>query len=273
MKAYLDALDHVLTYGQRRLDRTGVGTLGVFGLSVKVNLQKGFPLLTTKKIKFGATVAELIWMMRGQTNTNQLKALGAHFWDKWADERGELGPVYGAQWRDWGGRIGGKRTMLAGIDQLSTVVSQIRRDPFSRRHLVSAWNVEALPFMRLPPCHYAFQFWVSPGLTELSCIVSMRSLDVFIGLPFDIALYALLTHAVAHLTGLKPGSLQINACDAHLYVNHVEQAAIQLAREPRELPTLTIEQHGQRTVDDFDPVDFKLSHYSAHPPIKAEVAI
>ncbi len=264
MRQYLDLLRHVLDHGVRKADRTGTGTLSVFGWQLRFDLAAGFPLLTTKKVHLRSILHELLWFVAGDTNVRALQAQGVTIWDEWADEAGELGPVYGRQWRSWPAHDGGT------IDQLAQVVEQIRRDPDSRRHLVSAWNVAELDAMRLPPCHVLFQFWVGDG--RLSCQLYQRSADVFLGLPFNIASYALLTRMVAQACGLAPGDLVHTLGDAHLYLNHLEQAHLQLGRDPRPLPEMALAP-GVRSLFDFRYEDFTLSGYDPHPAIKAPVAV
>ncbi len=261
--AYLNLLREVLETGERRADRTGVGTLGVFGRQMRFDLARGFPLLTTKKVYFKSVVTELIWFLRGLTNVRWLQERGCTIWDEWADEDGELGPVYGKQWRSWAapdGRV---------IDQMAAVVEAIRVSPSSRRLVVSAWNPAEVDDMALPPCHCLFQFHVARG--RLSCQLYQRSADIFLGVPFNIASYALLTHMVAQATGLATGEFIHTLGDAHLYLNHVEQAERQLAREPFALPTLCLAP--RRDLFAFEPEDVTLEGYRAHPPIRAEVAV
>ncbi len=264
MKAYLDLMHHVLEHGSDRHDRTGVGTRAVFGYQMRFNLQEGFPLLTTKKLHLRSIIYELLWFLRGEHNVRWLQEHNVHIWDPWADEQGALGPIYGVQWRAWEGPDG------STIDQLAQVVETIRTNPHSRRMLVSAWNVAKLPEMALPPCHVMFQFFVADG--KLSCQVYQRSADIFIGLPFNIASYALLTMMTAQVTNLQPGDLVHTLGDAHLYHNHFEQAREQLRREPYPLPRMRL----NPAVDDlfsFRYEDFRLEGYQAHPHIKAPVAV
>ena len=232
MKTYLDLLAHVLTHGVRKEDRTGTGTLSVFGHQMRFPLADGFPLLTTKKLHTRSIIHELLWFLQGDTNIGYLRDNGVTIWDEWADELGNLGPIYGAQWRSWPTPDG------QSIDQISRIIDDIRRTPDSRRLIVSAWNVGALPDMALPPCHALFQFYVADG--RLSCQLYQRSADIFLGVPFNIASYALLTHMVAQQTGLQPGEFIWTGGDCHLYLNHLEQARLQLSRAPRTLPTLRI---------------------------------
>ena len=264
MQQYLDLLAHVRSNGVERPDRTGTGTLSVFGHQMRFDLGRGFPLLTTKKLHLKSIVYELLWFLRGDTNIAWLNEHGVSIWDEWADEQGDLGPVYGAQWRSWPAGDGGT------IDQLSQIVAEIRRNPQSRRLIVSAWNVADLDRMALPPCHCLFQFYVAEG--RLSCQLYQRSADIFLGVPFNIASYALLTMMVAQVTDLEPGDFVHTLGDAHLYLNHLEQADRQLAREPRPLPTLHI---GRRppTIYDYRFEDFEVRGYDPHPHIPAPVAV
>ena len=264
MRQYLELLDHVLTTGVRKSDRTGTGTRSVFGYQMRFDLGDGFPLLTTKKVHVRSIIHELLWFLRGETNVQYLRENGVSIWDEWADADGELGPVYGKQWRSWETATGG------AIDQMREVVEQIKTNPDSRRLIVSAWNVGDVPQMALPPCHLLFQFYVAEG--RLSCQLYQRSADVFLGVPFNIASYALLTMMVAQATGLQPGDFVHTLGDAHLYDNHLEQARLQLSREPRPLPTLRL----NPTVTDlfaFRFEDFTLENYEPHPHIKAPVAV
>jgi thymidylate synthase len=262
-RSYLDLLTDVIANGERREDRTGVGVLGVFGRQMRFDLAKGFPLLTTKKIHFKSVVVELIWFLQGQTNVRWLQERGCTIWDEWADEAGELGPVYGKQWRSWAapdGRV---------IDQMAVVVRSLRDNPMSRRHIVSAWNPADVEAMALPPCHCLFQFHVSGG--RLSCQLYQRSADIFLGVPFNIASYALLTAMVAQVVGLEPGEFIHVLGDAHLYLNHIEQAREQLSREPLSLPRLRLAPKDDLFA--FEPQDVTLEGYSAHPAIKAPIAV
>jgi len=264
LRPYLDLLQRVLDEGVERDDRTGTGTRSVFGHQMRFDLERGFPLVTTKKIHFKSLVHELLWFLRGDTNVRALQEVGVTIWDEWADEAGDLGPVYGRQWRSW--TAAGGET----IDQIADVVRAIRETPDSRRLLVSAWNVGDLLRMALPPCHVLFQFYVADG--RLSCQLYQRSADVFLGVPFNIASYALLTHLVARTTGLAPGDFVHTFGDAHLYLNHLEQARLQLSREPRPLPTLALDPD----VDDlfeFRYEHIRLRDYDPHPRIKAAVAV
>jgi thymidylate synthase len=264
MQQYLDLLRHVRDRGTRKSDRTGTGTLSVFGYQMRFDLQDGFPLVTTKKLHVRSIIYELLWFLRGDTNVAYLRENGVTIWDEWADPEGELGPVYGAQWRSWPTRDGGT------IDQIAEVVRRIRTDPDSRRLIVSAWNPADIGRMALPPCHCLFQFYVANG--RLSCQLYQRSGDVFLGVPFNIASYALLTHMVAHVTGLEPGEFIHTLGDAHLYLNHLDQADRQLARAPLPLPKLTID----RKLDDigaFRFEDFVLTGYEPYAHIAAPVAV
>jgi thymidylate synthase len=264
MKQYLDLMRQVLDSGTRKDDRTGTGTLSIFGYQMRFDLSQGFPLLTTKKLHIKSIIYELLWFLRGDTNINYLKEHGVKIWDEWADERGELGPVYGAQWRRWPTADG------QTIDQISQVIEQIKSNPDSRRLIVSAWNVSDLPRMRLAPCHLLFQFYAAQG--KLSCQLYQRSADIFLGVPFNIASYALLTMMVAQVCGLEPGDFVHTLGDAHLYSNHLEQARLQLARKPRRLPQMKINAE-VKSIFEFDYSDFELSNYDPHPHIKAEVAV
>jgi thymidylate synthase len=261
---YLDLMQRVLDEGVEKGDRTGTGTLSVFGHQMRFDLRAGFPLVTTKKVHLKSVVGELIWFIRGDTNVGWLHEHGITIWDEWADARGDLGPVYGYQWRSWPTPDG------SHVDQLRQVVEQIRSNPDSRRHIVSAWNVADIPSMALAPCHTLFQFYVADG--RLSCQLYQRSADVFLGVPFNIASYSLLTHMVAQVTGLEVGDFVHTLGDAHLYVNHLEQARTQLGREPRSLPELWLDP----SVDDitaFDIDHVKVSGYDPHPGIKAPIAV
>ena len=267
-RQYLDLLADILDHGVQRGDRTGTGTLGLFGRQMRFDLAAGFPVLTTKKLHLKSIILELLWFLRGDTNVGWLQERGVSIWDEWADASGELGPVYGKQWRSWAapdGRV---------IDQIANVVHQIRANPYSRRHIVSAWNPADVDDMALPPCHCLFQFYVAPdgdGPGKLSCQLYQRSADVFLGVPFNIASYALLTQMVAQVTGLRVGEFVHTLGDAHLYLNHVEQAKTQLARQPRPFPTMTIAPRPD--LFSFEYEDFKLEGYSAHPAIKAPIAV
>ena len=264
MKQYLDLLQYILDNGVRKDDRTGVGTLSVFGCQARYDLRQGFPLLTTKKLHLKSIIYELLWFLQGDTNIAYLKEHGVRIWDEWADERGDLGPVYGAQWRSW--RAAGGQT----VDQISQVVEQIRTNPNSRRLMVSAWNVGEIEKMALPPCHALFQFYVAEG--RLSCQLYQRSADVFLGVPFNIASYALLTLMIAHVSGLQPGEFVHTFGDLHLYLNHRQQAQLQLTRQPYSLPRMRLNPD-VKSIFDFHYEDFELLDYQAHPHIKAPVAV
>jgi len=264
MRPYLDLMRHVLEHGARKNDRTGTGTLSVFGAQLRFDLAAGFPLLTTKKVHLKSIVHELLWFLRGETNTRYLKEHGVTIWDEWADAKGELGPVYGYQWRSWPTPDG------RHIDQVSQVIEQIRRNPDSRRLIVSAWNVADLPKMALLPCHAFFQFYVAEG--RLSCQLYQRSADLFLGVPFNIASYALLTLMVAQVCGLKAGDFVQTFGDTHLYLNHLEQAREQLSRSPRRLPTMRLNP-AVKDLFAFRYEDFTLENYDPHPAIRAPVAV
>jgi thymidylate synthase len=264
MRIYLDLLQDILDHGAEKADRTGTGTRSVFGRQIRFDLQQGFPLLTTKKLHMRSIIHELLWFIRGETNTGYLKEHGVSIWDEWADEQGELGPIYGYQWRSWPAPDG--RT----IDQLSQVIEQIRTHPDSRRLIVSAWNVAQIEQMALPPCHALFQFYVANR--RLSCQLYQRSADVFLGVPFNIASYSLLTLMVAQVTGLEPGDFVHTFGDVHLYLNHIDQARLQLLREPRPLPIMKLNPE-VRSIFDFRFEDFTLENYEPHPHIKAPVAV
>jgi thymidylate synthase len=264
MKQYLDLMRHVRSRGVRKTDRTGTGTLSVFGHQMRFDLSDGFPLVTTKKLHLKSIIHELIWFLRGDTNIAYLKENGVSIWDEWADEHGDLGPVYGKQWRSWAAPDG--RT----IDQIREAVETIRTNPDSRRIIVTAWNPADIPDMALAPCHCLFQFYVADG--RLSCQLYQRSADIFLGVPFNIASYALLTMMMAQVTGLRPGDFVHTFGDAHLYLNHLDQAEIQLARQPRPLPRMHLNPD-VRSIFDFRFEDFSLSGYDPHPHIKAPVAV
>jgi thymidylate synthase len=300
MIQYLDLLRHVLEHGRFKADRTGTGTYSMFGAQTRFDLRKNFPVLTTKKLHLRSIIFELLWFLRGDTNVRYLQENKVTIWDEWADEQGNLGPVYGKQWRHWtkntprqrrdpsaaqpslfdlselndgasvtpsGPRVRGKQN---GIDQIEQVISQIKKNPDSRRLIVSAWNVADIDSMALPPCHCLFQFYVSDG--ELSCQLYQRSADIFLGVPFNIASYALLTLMVAQVCGLKPSEFVHAFGDLHLYANHVEQAKLQLSREPRPLPKMKLNP-AVKTIDDFKFEDFELTGYDPHPAIKAPIAV
>ncbi len=264
MRAYLDLLRHVLEHGTEKADRTGTGTRSVFGWQMRFDLGQGFPLVTTKKLHLKSIIHELLWFLAGDTNIKYLKDHGVRIWDEWANEGGDLGPVYGYQWRSWPARDG------STIDQIANVVSMIRQNPDSRRLIVTAWNPADVDKMALPPCHCLFQFYVAEG--RLSCQLYQRSADVFLGVPFNIASYSLLTLMVAQVTALQAGEFVHTFGDAHLYLNHLEQARLQLAREPRALPHMRINP-AVKDIFGFRYEDFTLEGYDAHPHIKAEVAV
>lgn len=264
MQTYLELLRHVLNHGVQKEDRTGTGTLSVFGHQMRFDLACGFPVVTTKKLHLRSIIHELLWFLKGESNIRYLRENKVSIWDEWADENGELGPVYGTQWRSWktaDGRV---------IDQISDVVAQIKRNPDSRRLIVSAWNVADIDKMALPPCHAFFQFYVANG--RLSCQLYQRSADLFLGVPFNIASYALLTHMMAHVTGLKPGEFVHTLGDAHIYSNHMEQVQLQLTREPLPLPELTLNPL-ITNIFDFSFDDIALVNYQSHAAIKAPVAV
>ncbi len=263
MIQYLDLLEHILQNGSRKEDRTGTGTVSVFGYQMRFNLEEGFPLVTTKKLHLRSIIHELLWFLKGDTNIAYLKENGVSIWDAWADESGDLGPVYGAQWRSWPAENG-------HVDQISELIRQIKQNPDSRRLMVSAWNVGQLDKMALPPCHALFQFYVADG--RLSCQLYQRSADCFLGVPFNIASYALLTKMIAQVCGLTAGDFIHTFGDAHLYLNHLEQARLQLSREPRSLPVMHINPKVQ-DIFSFSYEDFTLTGYDPHPHIKAPVAV
>jgi len=264
MRQYLDLLRHVLDNGVRKPDRTGTGTLSVFGWQMRFDLGAGFPLLTTKRLHMRSIIHELLWFLSGSTNIGQLNRHGVTIWDEWADDDGDLGPIYGAQWRSWAAADG------RHIDQIAELIETLRRDPCSRRHLVCAWNVGELERMALPPCHVLFQMWVADG--RLSCQVYQRSADVFLGLPFNIASFALLTLMLAQVCELSPGELVHTSGDAHLYLNHLDQARLQLGRTPGRLPLMRLSP-GIRSIFDFRYEDFTVEGYEPHPHIPAPVAV
>jgi thymidylate synthase len=264
MRQYLELMRHVLEHGDRKTDRTGTGTLSVFGWQMRFRLQDGFPLLTTKKLHTRSIIHELLWFLQGDTNIRYLKDNGVSIWDEWADEHGELGPVYGKQWRRWENADG------TTVDQITKLVEGIKRNPDSRRRIVSAWNPGEVDRMALPPCHALFQFYVANG--RLSCQLYQRSADIFLGVPFNIASYALLTHMVAQVCDLEPGDFVWTGGDCHLYLNHLEQTREQLSREPRALPTLKMNP-AVKDIFAFRFEDFGLEGYDPHPHIKAPVAV
>jgi len=270
MRQYLDLLDHVMTHGVDKSDRTGTGTRSVFGYQMRFDLSEGFPVLTTKRLHLRSIIGELLWFLRGDTNVRWLQERNIRIWNEWADENGDLGPVYGYQWRSWPTPAGDK------VDQIAKVIESIRTNPDSRRHIVSAWNVADVDDMALPPCHTMFQFYVAPpaeegGKGRLSCQLYQRSADIFLGVPFNIASYALLTMIIAQLTDLEPGDFVHTLGDAHLYSNHMDQAREQLSRDPMALPTMTIAK--REAIDDYEIEDFELVGYEAHPNIPAPIAV
>ncbi len=264
MKQYLDLLRHVMDHGTPKQDRTGTGTLSVFGHQMRFDLAAGFPIVTTKKLHLKSIIYELLWFLRGDTNIQYLNDHGVRIWDEWADERGDLGPIYGYQWRSWPSPNG------EHIDQIDRVVRDIQDNPTSRRLIVSAWNVADIPRMALAPCHLLFQFYVSEG--KLSCQLYQRSADLFLGVPFNIASYALLTMMIAQVTGLRPGEFIHTFGDAHIYTNHQEQVRLQLSREPRPLPTMVLNP-AVETLADFKYEDLVLDSYDPHPRIAAPIAV
>ncbi|PKP35978.1 MAG: thymidylate synthase [Bacteroidetes bacterium HGW-Bacteroidetes-15] len=264
MNQYLQLLDYTLKNGVQKSDRTGTGTVSVFGYQMRFNLEDGFPMLTTKKLHLKSIVHELLWFLQGDTNVKYLKENGVSIWNEWANEKGELGPIYGYQWRSWPSHDGKK------VDQISQVVNSLKNNPDSRRHLVCAWNVGEIDRMALPPCHILYQFYVANG--KLSCQLYQRSADIFLGVPFNIASYALLTLMMAQVTGLKPGDFIHTFGDAHIYLNHMEQVNLQLSREPRPLPKMIINPE-VKSIFDFKFDDFTLEGYDPHPHIKGAVAV
>lgn len=264
MQQYLDLLQHVMETGTDRGDRTGTGTRSVFGHQMRFDLSQGFPVLTTKKLHLKSIIYELLWFLSGETNIRWLQENGVSIWDEWADDEGELGPVYGSQWRSWPDGNGGT------IDQIKLLVDSLTNNPYSRRHIVSAWNPAEVDNMALPPCHCMFQFYVANG--KLSCQLYQRSADIFLGVPFNIASYALLTHMLAHVTGLEVGEFVHSFGDAHVYSNHFEQAHTQLTRSPKSLPQLVIK-NDRSSIFDFEFEDFEIQNYYADPTIKAKIAV
>lgn len=262
MRQYHKLLETILIQGTRRMDRTGTGTMSVFGTQSRYNLQAGFPLVTTKKVFWKGVVTELEWMIKGITNVKWLQEKGVHIWDEWADENGDLGPIYGAQWRAWYGSEGTH-------DQLANVIENIKNDPHSRRHIVNTWHIDDINLMALPPCHVMFQFYVSNGF--LDCQLYQRSADAFLGVPFNIASYALLTHVVAQLTGYEPGWFIHTIGDAHIYMNHLDQVHEQLKRDYRPLPFISVAELD--SIDDFEVSKVALMGYDPHPPIKGEISV
>lgn len=264
MKQYLDLLDHVLKNGVQKEDRTGTGTISVFGYQMRFDLSAGFPVLTTKKLHLRSIIHELLWFLKGSTNIKYLHDNNVSIWDEWADENGDLGPIYGCQWRSWPASEGGH------IDQIERVIDSINSNPDSRRHIVSAWNVSDLDKMALPPCHILFQFYVADG--KLSTQLYQRSCDIFLGVPFNIASYSLLTLMIAQITGLEPGDFVHTLGDAHIYLNHIDQVKLQLTREPYPLPQMKINPD-RTTIDEFVFDDFELVNYRSHPHIKGEISV
>ena len=264
MKQYLDLMEHVLENGYEKKDRTGTGTVSVFGYQMRFNLEEGFPLLTTKKLHLKSILHELLWFLKGETNVRYLQENGVRIWNEWADPEGELGPVYGYQWRYWNGADG------STTDQIARVIESIRKYPDSRRHVVSAWNVSDLDKMALPPCHILFQFYVAGG--KLSCQLYQRSADIFLGVPFNIASYSLLLMMMAQVTGLQPYEFVHTLGDAHIYQNHLEQVRLQLSRNPRPLPSMKLNPE-IRNIDDFTYEDFTLENYNPHPHISGVISV
>jgi len=264
MKQYLDLVQTILQNGVEKNDRTGTGTISMFGYQMRFNLQEGFPLLTTKKLHTRSIFHELLWFLKGETNISYLQEHKVRIWDEWADENGNLGPVYGYQWRSWPDYSGGH------IDQITQIINSITNNPDSRRHILSAWNVAMIDQMALPPCHILFQFYVANG--KLSCQLYQRSADVFLGVPFNIASYALLTYMIAQVAGLEPGDFVHTFGDVHIYKNHIEQCKLQLSREPKKLPKLTLNP-AITSIFDFTIDDIIISEYDAHPHIKGEVSV
>ena len=268
MKQYLDLCRKILDEGVRKDDRTGTGTLSIFGHQMRFDLSKGFPLLTTKRVYWKGVVYELLWFLKGDTNIKYLNDHDVHIWDEWADENGDLGPIYGAQWRNWSWTSWSENEY--NVDQIQNVIDEIKKNPNSRRLIVSAWNVADIPKMALPPCHVLFQFYVSDG--KLSCQLYQRSADVFLGVPFNIASYALLTHMIAHVTGLNVGEFIHTIGDAHIYLNHIKQVEKQLKRKPRRLPKVLLNPN-IHDIKEFDFYDIELIGYYPHPAIKGKVSV
>ena len=264
MQAYLDLLSHVLEQGVKKSDRTGTGTVSVFGYQMRFDLSKGFPLLTTKKLHTRSIIHELLWFLQGSTNIGYLRDNNVTIWDEWADQTGELGPVYGSQWRAWRSADGRQ------IDQIAQVVDSIKNNPDSRRHIVSAWNVGDIDKMALPPCHALFQFYVADG--KLSCQLYQRSCDIFLGVPFNIASYSLLAEMMAQVTGLIPGEFVHTLGDAHIYLNHIEQVKLQLTRKPKQLPTLKLNPN-VKSITEFRYEDIEIECYDPHPHIRGAIAV
>jgi thymidylate synthase len=264
MRQYLDLIEHVLENGIKKEDRTGTGTISVFGYQMRFNMADGFPLVTTKKLHTKSIIHELLWFLKGDTNIKYLQDNNVRIWNEWADEDGNLGPVYGSQWRSWQGAD--KKT----YDQISEVIDSIKNNPDSRRHIVSAWNVAEIENMALPPCHIMFQFYVANG--KLSCQLYQRSADIFLGVPFNIASYALLLHMMAQATGLEPGEFIHTLGDAHIYTNHIEQARLQVSRDPMPLPQLKLNSD-VKSVFDFEYNDFEIVNYKSHPHIKGDISV
>jgi len=264
MQQYTDLLKHVLENGTKKEDRTGTGTTSVFGYQMRYDLADGFPVITTKKLHLKSIIHELLWFLKGSTNVKYLQENGVRIWNEWADEDGELGPIYGYQWRSWPDYKGGN------VDQISQVIESIKNNPNSRRHIVSAWNVGAIDDMNLPPCHILFQFYVADG--KLSCQLYQRSADIFLGVPFNIASYALLLQMIAQVTGLEPGTFVHTLGDAHIYLNHIEQSKLQISRTPYKLPTMKINPD-VKNIFDFKFEDFELVGYESHPHIKGAISV
>lgn len=270
MRQYLQLMKSIMDRGVSRMDRTGTGTMSLFGPQLVFDLANGFPLMTTKRIHFKSVAHELLWMLRGETNIKSLNAVGVTIWDEWADENGELGPVYGKQWRSWIGVSDKYANGLRVVDQITDVVHSIKTNPYSRRHIVSAWNPVEVDDMKLPPCHCMFQFYVADG--RLSCHMYLRSADIFLGVPFNVASYALLTQMIAHVTGYRVGRLIVSYGDVHLYSNHVEQAQLQLSRTPGKLPTVVLND-AVTNINFFTYDDIKLIGYEPQAAIQAKVAV